>query len=256
VSVKAPILYVGSDELSAANRFDIAYLRHSPSHDLVGVCQSKDEIESHLSKQDEPVNLVLTEEHESVRALIDLIAQDKAYFRERVSRVFVVGGQVNDYANGILRVPIDPRLQEQHPERFAPELGNCALLGKLLTSGEAIIWLPSDICLWRYAAPQLLEESHLAEVHAALGHLADEVGNDYAPVLLSTFPAFFLAYQPDITLWLRLFRTIPVQLACDTQGAITRWDTGSQHPNLYVVVAIDGTALTKQITPTLRGTLQ
>ena len=47
---------------------------------------------------------------------------------------------------------------------------------------------------------------------------------------------------------------LPVHIS--EQGAITVWDTQSQNPNLYVVVAIDGTALTKQITPTLRGTLQ
>jgi hypothetical protein len=252
VSVKTPIIYVTDAASTAANLLDIAFLRHSPNCDLVGVCQTREDIKKCLESQSSPINLVVTSNFDKI---LDLIEQDRDFFREKVARVFVVGGHLNDYENKIERVPIDPRLKEQHPERFAPtELG--ASLGRLLTSGEAIIWLPSDICLWRYAAPQLLEESKLDEVRASLAVLESENGNNHSPVLLSSMPAFCLAYQPDITLWLRLFRTIPARLECDENGGIVDFATKPENPNLYVVVAIDGTALTKQITPILRGTLQ
>jgi hypothetical protein len=252
VPIEVPIVYVVDNAaLTAASLFDIAFLKYSPNYNLVGVCQTRLDIEKCLGDQESPVNLVVIDSFDSV---YNLIEQDRDFFREKVARIFVIGGHINDYENKIERVPIDPRLKEQHAERFAPR-GIDRALGKLLTSGEAIIWLPSDICLWRYAAPQLLEESKLEEVRAALASLKSENGNDHSPVLLSSFPAFFLAYQPEITLWLRLFRAIPARLECDENGGIIGFETKPANPNLYVVVAIDGTALTKQITPVLRGTL-
>jgi hypothetical protein len=248
VPIEAPIVYVVDNAaLTAASLFDIAFLKYSPNYNLVGVCQTREDIKKCLESQYSPVNIVAMSGFDII---LDLIEQDRDSFRGKVARVFVVGGHINDYENKIERVPIDPRLKEQNPERFVPKEIDKAL-GKLLTSGEAIIWLPSDICLWRYAAPQLLEE-----VRVALERLEIENGDNHSPVLLSSFPAFCLAYQPDITLWLRLFRTIPARLECDENGGIIGFETKPIIPNLYVVVAIDGTALTKQITPVLRGTLQ
>jgi hypothetical protein len=244
---KAPLLYVRSATRNAADLWEILFLKHSPHHDFIACCDSQDELRDCLDTVSEPVNLVVTGQYDMVLAL----QSDKNWFREKVARVFVIGGQAEGY------IPIDPRLKERHPEFFAPSpIENPRALSQLLTSGEAIIWLPRDICLWRYAAPQILEETENPAIRQALEVLAAETGNDNDPVLLSALPAFCLAYQPDITLWLRLFRTVPARLACDENGAITIFDTKADSPNLYVVTAIDGTALSKQMTSVLRGTLK
>ena len=106
---------------------------------------------------------------------------------------------------------IDPRLKERDPERFAPSgdhrVIDAAAFTMLLRSGEAVIWLPRDVCLWRYAAPQIFELGP-NPVNAWLANrLAVERGEG-EPVHLSSFPAFCLAVTPDTMPWLRLFHTV------------------------------------------------
>ena len=198
--------------------------------------------------------------------------RERALFREKVARLFVVGGVVNDYsrrgAEGE-RLPIDPRLKERNPERFGPEGDpraadpvEGAALGALLTSGEAVIWLPRDICLWRYAAPQILSDGGevceflIRELFyarlQALGPGADRYDAADAPVLLSALPALLLAVRPDPSLWLRLFRAVLARAEVDAAGSISDFVLKPENPNLYAVIAIDGRALGKLLTARLR----
>ena len=159
----------------------------------------------------EPVSLIATTEFEALAALL---ASDRALIRSKVARLFLVGGR----AEGFL--PIDPRLKERYPERFGGEPDPA--FGRLLTSGEGVIWLPGDVCLWR--------------------HWDEE---KQAAVLLSTLPAFCLAKHPEPMPWLRLFRVVPARVAVDEHGALTELLVNAPSPNLYVVVAVDGAALSR-----------
>lgn len=197
---------------------DLRYLEASNDHELLGVATDVMALRALLAQTQTPVNLVVVEGYSVVA---EVLAADRAYFRERVARVFLVGGQAGEF------LPIDPRLAERHPEYFAeaePRLTEPEAFSQLLTSGEAIIWLPRDICLWRCDVMDLTE----------------------GVVLLSALPAFLLARQPDPLLWLRLFRTIPVQVDSEA-GKLTRFEPKSASPNAYVVVAVDGTALTREL---------
>jgi hypothetical protein len=99
----------------------------------------------------------------------------------------------------------------------------------LLTSGEAVIWLPRDLSLWRCDVLDLTD----------------------GVVLLSALPALCLARQPDPLPWLRLFRTIPARVEADKNGKVTAFETKTEKPNLYAVVGIDGAALTQEVIRTL-----
>ena len=159
----------------------------------------------------EPVNLIATGGFDELATLLDT---DQALIRTKIARLFLVGGR----AEGFL--PIDPRIKERYPERFGgtPD----PAFGRLLTSGEGVIWLPGDVCLWR--------------------HWDEE---KQAATLLSTLPAFCLARHPEPMPWLRLFRTVPARVTVDERGNITELTSNDLSPNLYVVVAIDGAALSR-----------
>ncbi|MCX6367435.1 MAG: hypothetical protein NTX57_12080 [Armatimonadetes bacterium] len=159
----------------------------------------------------EPVSLIVTAEFEALDALL---ASDQALIRSKVARLFLVGGR----AEGFL--PIDPRLKERYPERFGGDPDPA--FGRLLTSGEGVIWLPGDVCLWRHWDEEKQEAT-----------------------LLSTLPAFCLARHPEPMPWLRLFRVVPARVAVDASGKLTELLVNAPSPNLYVVVAVDGAALSR-----------
>lgn len=159
----------------------------------------------------EPVSLIATGEF---AALVALLETDPALIRAKIARLFLVGGR----AEGVL--PIDPRLKERYPERFGGEPD--PTFARLLTSGEGVIWLPGDLCLWRHWDEERQEAT-----------------------LLSTLPALCLARHPEPLPWLRLFRTVPARVAVDDTGRVTELTVNAPSPNLYVVVAIDGAALSR-----------
>jgi hypothetical protein len=292
----APVLYVtdlGYEQYEPADLFDLAYLLRSPRHHLTGICLTSEESDALRvtdalqvrARKDVPV----VEGMEGFRALLEgapeplnvvvvggygvvaeALAQDRALFRAKVARLFLVGGYVNDYAATPFtqRLPIDPRLRDRNTERFSA-LGEARLqaegeqsaFGKLLTSGEGVIWLPRDICLWRYAAPgMLVDAGEVAEfllrelfyAHLTAGKTPDRYDAADAPVLLSALPALLLAVQPDPFAWMRLFRAITARVEVGEDGVVTTFATNTDSPNLYAVVAIDSQALSKLLTATLR----
>jgi hypothetical protein len=294
---RASILYVTDltyDRFDPADLFDLAFVLRSPRHELCPICLTEtagdggrildrlisltdhsvpyvkgvDGLKQAISGANVPVNLVVTGGYGTV---IDLIASDKALIRQKVARIFVVGGLANDYEPNRTgeRLPIDPRLKERNPERFRslpyhrPANSHDPLsLAHLLTSGEGIIWLPRDICLWRYAAPQilpdggplcefLLRELFFDNLMGEEG-LPDRYDAAESPVLLSSLPGLLLATEPDPFVWMRLFRAIPAYVEITEEGNIRSIDTQTEAPNLYVVIAIDGQALGKVLTQTLR----
>lgn len=295
VPPSAPMLYVtdlGYDSGDPADLFDLAYLLRSSRHDLLGVCLTRgvgdgsrvvdaltmragrdvaliepgEGLEAALRKASVPLNLVVVG---GWGAVADLMVKERTLFREKVARLFVVGGHANDYTAlpRIERLPIDPRLKERNPERFTSE-GNRGLAGDeerrawatLITSGEGVIWLPRDICLWRYAAPGVLSDGGVVAAFLLRelfwSHLQAGITDRYdaadAPVLLSTLPAFLLALQPDPFAWMRLFRVVTARVEIDDQGTVSSLSTRTDTPNLYAVIAIDGQALGKLMTVGLR----
>ena len=296
---RAPALYVSDLSYAGfdpADLFDIAYLLRSPDHDLRGICLSDPTGDGERvldaltlrAGRDAPsifygadgLQSALAEEPDAAVSLIvvggfgmaaDVLARAPTLFRAKVARLFLVGGHVNDYSRpgrAGERLAINPRLREQHPARFAFEGDprgtgeNTPALGRLLTSGEGVIWLPRDVCLWRYAAPGVLEDGgSLAEFllrELIFAHQRDDPGADRydaanAPVLLSTLPALLLAVQPDPAVFLRLFRAVTARADVDTaNGRVTAFTTQTERPNLYAVVGIDGQALGKLVTARLR----
>ncbi len=293
----APILYVSdlsADRFDPADLFDLAFLLRSPERlALRGVVlpdgggartldplaaratgagniayrTGADGFEAALRAADEPVSVVAVASFALIAAVL---RRERALFRKKVARLFLVGGHANDYtlprADGE-RLPLDPRLKERHPERFAP--GGDPRLSvpdesrafvDLLTSGEGVIWLPRDICLWRYAAPQVLSDGGavcewlLRELFFAnLQSGMDRFAAGDAPVLLSALPAFLLATQPDPLGWLRLFRAVTARIEVDAEtGRVAAIAVKHERPNLYAVVGIDGRALGESLTKVLR----
>lgn len=302
----APVVYISDlsyDHFDPADLFDLAYLLRSPDHDLRAVCltetsgaddtervldalslragkdfarvaHGQDGLQSALTAEENSVSLVVVGGFETVASVLDA---DRDLFRAKVARLFLVGGHVNDYTQPGRtgeRLATNPRLREQHPERFLPagepraathNSDNTPAFGRLLSSGEGVIWLPRDVCLWRYSAPGVLEDGGpLAEfllrelffanlVQAGGPAVADRYDVASAPVLLSSLPAFLLAVQPDPAVFLRLFRAVLARVETDAQsGRITDFATRTERPNLYAVVGIDGQALGKLITARLR----
>ena len=292
---RSPVIYVTDltfDLPHPADLFDIAYLMRSPDHDLRAVTltapegdgervlealalradttvtcrQSTEGLAAAIAEATEPVNLIVVGGYERVEMAL---AHDREMFRAKVARLFLVGGYINRYVaeTALQRLPINPRLRERHPDLFAaagePRLRNeSAAFGRLLTSGEGVIWLPRDICLWRYSAPGMLAgggpvtEFLLRELYfwhqRAAGWDADRYDAADQPVLLSALPAFLLARQPDPFAWMRLFRATTARVTVGEEGTITDFATNAENPNLYVVTAIDGTGLSKAVTPLLR----
>lgn len=291
-----PILYVtdlGYEDFDAADLFDLAFLLRSPNHDLRGVCltnsvgdgdrildaltlraktdvpliASGESLASFLQESDDALNLVVVGGYSAVA---DLLESDRALFREKVARVFLVGGFVNDYAPGDAaeRLPTDPRLRQRHGERFAaggdPRFRNDpaeqTAWAKLLVSGESVIWLPRDICLWRYAALGVLEDGGVVAswlLHelfwSNLQTIPDRHDAADAPALLSALPALLLAVRPDPFAWMRLFRVLAAHVTVDeSTGRLSAFTTKTDAPNLYAVIAIDSQALGKLLTANLR----
>jgi hypothetical protein len=217
--VSIPVVYVtSSGERLPEDALDLRYLDASENHTLRGVATDLCTLRAMLENSPEPVNLVVVAGYEVVSELLDT---DQAFFRQKVARLFLVGGHASPF------LPIDPRLAERHPERFGPSdprVTSPEAFSRLLTSGQAVIWLPRDICLWR----------------------CDVMGLTDGPVLASALPAFLLSRSPDPILWLRLFRTIPAQVTSE-QGKVLSFDPKPAAPNLYAVVAIDGAALTREL---------
>ncbi len=285
-----PVLYVTDlayNRFDPADLFDLAFLTQSADHTLqtvvlpvdgqgeriidalavrarIGIsCRSGGEgVRIALTEAEEPVNLVVVGGYGMVAEILTI---DRALIREKVARLFLVGGYANDYTKGRAgeRLPIDPRLKERNPERFSSE-GDPRIRGQgnffslLLTSGEGVIWLPRDICLWRYSAPGLLTGGgELTEFlrrelfWTNLQILSDRYAAADAPVLLSALPALLLAIKPDPFLWMRLFRAITARVEADDAGAISAIDTQTDRPNLYAVIAIDSATLSKRLTQTL-----
>lgn len=285
-----PVLYVTDltyDRFDPADLFDLAFLTQSADHTLQSVVlptegdgerildtlavRARAGILRHLGAEglqealaaaEDPVNLVVVGGYGMVA---EVLVMDRSLIREKVARLFLVGGYANDYTQGRAgeRLPIDPRLKERNPERFSPEgdprvRENLLPFATLLTSGEGVIWLPRDICLWRYAAPSLLAGGgELTEFlrrelfWTNLQAIPDRYDAADAPVLLSTLPALLLAVMPDPFLWMRLFRAITVRVETDESGTLSTIDTQTDRPNLYAVIAIDSTALSKRLTETL-----
>ncbi|GAB4451975.1 MAG: hypothetical protein OHK0029_02110 [Armatimonadaceae bacterium] len=288
-----PVVYVSDltfDRFDPADLFDLAYLVRSPEHDLRAVCLPDGSdgervldalavrantsiprrsgfsgLQSALEAVNEPVNLVVVSGYDRVASLL---GEARELVREKVARLFLVGGHANDYTQGRAgeRLPIDPRLMERHPEHFAPS-GDLRLAAdqrngflSLLTSGEGIIWLPRDICLWRYSAPSLLagsgelNEFLLRELFFShLSRFEDRYDAANASVLLSSLPALLLAVKPDPFLWMRLFRALTLRVDADPETGISHIDSKTDRPNLYGVIAIDSKALSERLTQVLRG---
>jgi hypothetical protein len=301
-TVPTPILYVTDlsfDSVDPADLFDLAFLLRSPEHALADVILTGGDIRdggervlealankagsrdidhvgrgaaalaAALRRADEPVNLVVVGGYSAVRGVL---ADDPAGFRERVARMFVVGGHVNDYGpTSTPRLPIDPRLRQRCPERFsacgdprvAVDPAQRSAWAALVTSGEGVVWLPRDICLWRYAAPGVLEDGGraceflLRELFAASLRIAGPGADRYIaagePAILSALPAFLLSRRPDPFVWMRLFRAAEARVSLDPDsGHVTEFATAVDRPNLHAVVAIDGHLLGKRLTAALR----
>ncbi len=289
-----PVLYVTETNregvLDSVDLFDLAFLLRSSDYEVQGVCvaataegfeaalgeliavtghkpipfwRGVEGFRNALDTAPAPLNVVAVGGYEVIAAAL---TADQARFRVTIARLFLVGGFANDYANYPQgeRLPIDPRLREREPERFAPTSDSRAPIGspaaqawaRLLVSGEGVIWLPRDICLWRYFAPGLLAGGGATAefLLSAISGGRDYVNGDaQTPVYLSALPALLLARQPDPFTWMRLFRAVTMRADADAEtGRVTAITTRTDTPNLYAVVAIDGAALTKMLTARLR----
>jgi len=262
-----------ADFTDIADYFDAAYLLLSGKHDvsivapdenldavleLITLCGKSPEyiIADSSAYNGTPANWIVTSRYEALLPLIQSSPEDRRKF---IERLFVVGGHANDYSLPEQHMRIDPRLKEREPSRFSG-LGDARVidhdaLRTLLLSGEAVIWLPRDVCLWRYAAPQIFDLAP-NPVNAWLqARLAAERGEG-EPVLLSAFPAFCLAVSPDTMPWLRLFHTVLGKLERSPLTGRVTPTLVQQDANAYIVTAIDGFACGKFITNVLRGPAQ
>lgn len=283
----APAVYLTDltyADFDPADLFDLAFLLRSSEHDLRAVCLPSESdgdrildeltvrvpgataylrgvagLRNALQLADEPTNLIVVGGYEIAATLL---TEERELFREKVARLFLVGGFTNDYSQGREgeRLPIDPRLKERNPERFGAAgdrrtQSDTAAFAALLTSGEGVIWLPRDICLWRYAAPgQLAGRGELGEFLLRelfwwnLQYTSDRYDAAAEPALLSSLPALLLATHPDPFLWMRLFRAITARVEVAPSGAITQIEIPTDRPNLYLINAIDSANLSKRIT--------
>lgn len=263
------VVYV-SDFTDIADFFDVAYLMLSDKHDvsilapveqhdavreLITLCgTAPDCLCSNIADVSEsPANWIVTSHY---AAMLPIIQSPPTERRKVIERLFVIGGHANDYSLQDQPMRIDPRLKERDPDRFAPSgdhrVIDAAAFMTLLRSGEAVIWLPRDVCLWRYAAPQIFELGP-NPVNAWLANrLAVERGEG-EPVHLSSFPAFCLAVTPDTMPWLRLFHTVLGRIEISPLSGRVTPIIAQQDANAYIVTAIDGFACGKFITNVLRG---
>ena len=295
-----PVIYVSDIQFAdfdPADLFDLAYLLQKSDYDLRGVClrddgehgeriinalcaaadkpapalaHGTDDFVSLLEAAPEPVNVVVTGGYGVVSRALQ---ENQPLLRQKMARLFLVGGYVNKYdsagdkKNDIIRVPFDPRLRERFPKRFAPSGDprishdtNASAWAHLLTCGEGVIWLPRDVCVFRYAAPQLLQgggalcEFLCRELFwANLPHFPfDRYEAADAPVFLSALPALLLATQPDPLFWMRWFRATLARVDIGDTYQICAFETRTDAPNLYAVTALDGQALGKRLTDVLK----
>lgn len=262
-----------ADFTDIADFFDVAYLLLSDKHDVTIVAPESEHVfvrelialcgattsclQADVSALLEmPANWIVTSDYD---AMIPVLETPPAVRRNIIERLFVIGGHANDYAGKDQPMRIDPRLKEREPQRFAPEgdirgSGSDALKS-LLLSREAVIWLPRDVCLWRYAAPQIFELAPNPVNQWLVTRLAT-VREEGEPVLLSTFPAFCLSVTPDTMPWLRLFHTVLGRIELSPLSGRVTPIISQEGANAYVVTAIDGFACGKFITNVLRGPAQ
>jgi len=263
------VVYI-ADFTDIADFFDVAYLMLSDKHDvsilapdehhddireLMTLCEAApDCLHSNIADVSEaPANWIVTSYY---AAMLPIIQRTSAERRKVIERLFVVGGHVNDYSLQDQPMRIDPRLKERDPMRFAPSgdhrVSDEAAFAMLLRSGEAVIWLPRDVCLWRYAAPQIFELGPNPVNAWLVNRLVTERGEG-VPVLLSSFPAFCLSVTPDTMPWLRLFHTVLGRIELSPLSGRVTPIIAQQDANAYIVTAIDGFACGKFITNVLRG---
>ena len=295
------VIYVSDIQFAdfdPADLFDLAYLLQKNDYDLRGVClrddgkhgkhgerivnalcaasskpapaiaHGADGFLSLLEAAPEPVNVVVTGGYDVVSCAL---RENQPLLRQKMARLFLVGGYVNKYDSAgdkktdIIRVPLDPRLRERFPKRFAPNGDprilhdtNASAWAHLLTCGEGVIWLPRDVCVFRYAAPHLLQgggalcDFLCRELFwANLPPFPDRYEAAAAPVFLSALPALLLATQPDPLFWMRWFRAILARVDVDDTYQIRAFETRTDAPNLYAVTALDGQALAKRLTDVL-----
>lgn len=262
-----------ADFTDIADYFDVAYLLLSDKHDvtitapasaqttvseLIALCGANTTcLHTNVAAlMDVSANWIVTSNYDAMLPILDANPEVR---RNIIERLFVVGGHANDYTGSDQQLRIDPRLKEREPGRFAPEgdgrAANGDAIKALLLSREAVIWLPRDICLWRYAAPQIFELAPNAANQWLLKRLA-AVRGEGEPVLLSSFPAFCLAVTPDTMPWLRLFHTVLARLEVSPLSGRVTPIISQESANAYVVTAIDGFACGKFITNVLRGPAQ
>lgn len=266
------VVYV-SDLGDIADYFDIAYLLLSTRFSvtlvipeavqgsvaaLLQLCPSKKcvtlfEIES---VKGEDATWIVTSDYMKAARILDWKTTD---IRSKVKRLFVVGGQLNNYGATEQDFRFSPRLRQSNPKFFQstgdPRVLDSDALSRLLVSGESIIWLPRDVCLWRYSAAEIFAMGP-NPVNQWLVRRHEECDGGSMPVLLSSLPAFCLSVSPDTMPWLRLFQTSMARLSVAGNGGCVQTDLKSADPNAYVVTAMDGFACGKLITDVLRGVAQ
>lgn len=262
-----------ADFTDIADYFDIAFLLLSGKHDvtivapesehasigeLISLCGTTSAcLQADVcALMDMPANWIITSDYDAMLPVLD---NDPAKRKHIIERLFVIGGHANDYSGKDQPMRIDPRLKEREPDRFAPEgdtrVAECDAFKSLLLSREAVIWLPRDVCLWRYAAPQIFELAPNAVNQWLLTRL-EAVRGIGEPVLLSSFPAFCLAVTPDTMPWLRLFHTVLGRIEVSPLSGRLTPIISQDRANAYIVTAIDGFACGKHITNVLRGPAQ
>jgi len=262
-----------ADFTDIADYFDAAYLLLSDKHDVTIVAPASEhndiaELIVHCGATtsclhanvcgllDVSANWAVTSDY---NAMLPVLQSAQGVRRNIIERLFIIGGHANDYSGNDQPMRFDPRLREREPARFAPEGdirgADTDAFNSLLLSREAVIWLPRDICLWRYAAPQIFDLAP-NPVNQWLAKRLALVRGEGEPVLMSTFPAFCLAITPDTMPWLRLFHTVLGRIELSPlSGRVTPIIT-QQGANAYIVTAIDGFACGKFITNVLRGPAQ
>jgi len=262
-----------ADFSDIADYFDVAYLLLSDKHDvtivapesehtfvgeLVALCGATTNcLKADVSAlMDVPATWIATSDYD---AMCPVLERPASVRKTIIERLFVVGGHANDYSGNDQPMRIDPRLKEREPQGFAPEGDIRGAEGdafkSLLLSREAVIWLPRDVCLWRYAAPQIFELAPNPVNQWLVSRLAT-VRGEGEPVLLSTFPAFCLAVTPDTMPWLRLFHTVLGRIELSPLSGRVTPIISQEGANAYIVTAIDGFACGKFITTVLRGPAQ
>lgn len=117
------------------------------------------------------------------------------------------------------------RASKSATERFRGSNAPDPAFARLLTSGEGVIWLPGDVCLWRHwdeeSKRRLCSPRFLPSASPAA---ADALGAALRP-------------------------TVPAFVAVNEAGDRAERIINAPNPNLYIVVAIDGAALSRFLAP-------